>query len=56
MSQRPMICTDGKVRRLHLTQPPNFGSGSFVRMPVKQQVIAGGSAKATEKAQTKAKK
>lgn len=49
MSQRPMICTDGKVRRLHLNQPPHFGSGSFVRMPVKQQVIAGGSTKAHEK-------
>ena len=56
MSQRPMICTDGKVRRLHLNQPPHFGSGSFVRMPIKQQVIAGGNAKATDKAQPKAKK
>ena len=49
MSQRPMICTDGKVRRLHLNQPPHFGSGSFVRMPIKQQVIAGGGTKAHEK-------
>lgn len=56
MSQRPMICTDGKVRRLHLNQPPHFGSGSFVRMPIKQQVIAGGSTKTTDKTQTKAKK
>lgn len=56
MSQRPMICTDGKVRRLHLTQPPHFGSGSFVRMPIKHQVIAGGNTKAMDKTKTKAKK
>lgn len=48
MSQRPMICTDGKVRRLHLNQPPHFGSGSFVRMPIKQQVIASGKTKEIE--------
>lgn len=56
MSQRPMICTDGKVRRLHLNQPPHFGSGSFVRLPIKQQVIAGGNTKAMDKTQAKAKK
>lgn len=49
MSQRPMICTDGKVRRLHLNQPPHFGSGSFVRMPIKRQVISGGNTKALDK-------
>ena len=53
MSQRPMICTDGEVRRLHLNQPPHFGSGSFVRLPIKQQVISGGNTKAMEKEKVK---
>lgn len=56
MSQRPMICTDGRVRRLHLNQPPHFGSGSFVRQPIKDQVITGVNTKALEKSKAKAKK
>lgn len=50
MTHRPMICTDGRVRRLKLTQPPHFGSGAFVRQQVKDQLITGVNTKALERA------
>lgn len=56
MTKRPMLCTDGKVRRLVMTQPPHYGSGSFVRHPIKAQVITGVNPKALEREKKEIKK
>ena len=55
MTKRPMLCTDGKVRRLVMTQPPHYGSGSFIRQPIKDQVITGVNQKALERGKKESK-